>query len=128
MVKDQAKILVIEDEPPLRELYVELLTDSGYQVEFAVDGEAGLEKIQKGGWDLILLDVILPKIDGLNVLQQIQANPPITSNGPIVLLTALAQDSLVHKALNSGAAGYLVKPEITPEQVLQEVEKFLQQK
>ena len=125
MVDTPEKILVIEDELSLRELYIELLTDTGYQVDYAVDGEIGLEKIKKGGWDLILLDIILPKIDGLTVLQTLQNEPLSVSNGPIIMLTALAQDTLVHKALESGASGYLVKSEITPGQVLEEVKNFL---
>jgi len=121
------KILVVEDEPSLRELYVELLTDAGYDVDFAVDGQIGLDKIKKGGWNLILLDIILPKIDGMSILQTLKKDPPSNQNGPIILLTALAQDSLVHKGLESGASGYLVKSEITPDQVLEEVSNFLNQ-
>lgn len=124
-MEKQAKILVIEDEASLRELYVELLTDEGYNVSFAVEGEDGFTQIKKGNWDLILLDVILPKMDGITILKELKKLPPIKTNGPIVLLTALAEDKLIHTALANGATGYLVKSDITPDQVLQEVKNFL---
>lgn len=124
----QPRILVIEDEKPLRDLYVELLKEKGYDVESSADGLSGLSKLKSGGWDVILLDIILPKMDGISILELINKDPPSVSNGPIILLTALAQDSLIHKGLSLGAAGYLVKSEITPDSVLQEVHNFLQKK
>lgn len=126
MTDSKTKILVIEDEPPLRELYTELLSDEGYQVDSAIDGQIGIDKIKQGGWDLILLDIILPKMDGMTILQTLKNDPPKQKNGPIILLTALAQDTLVHKGLKLGAIGYLVKSEITPDQVLEQVKSFLQ--
>lgn len=126
MNDNKPRVLVIEDEAAMRELYVELLTDAGYEVDSARDGEEGLKKLQAGGWNLTLLDIVLPKIDGLTVLKLLQQQPPAQTNGPIVLITALAQETLVHDGLNSGASGYLIKSEINPDQVLSEVKNFLE--
>ena len=126
MSENNARILVVEDEESLRELYVELLVDAGYDVAFAVDGKEGLSKLLEGGWNLTLLDIMMPNMDGMTVLEHLQKEKPKQINGPIILLTALSQESLVHKGLSLGAAGYLVKSEITPDQVLQEVHNFLE--
>ncbi|MCH7541221.1 response regulator, partial [Patescibacteria group bacterium] len=66
------RILVVEDDQFLRELYDELLREEGYEVDLAPDGEIGLAKIIKGGYELILLDIMLPKIDGLEILRRVK--------------------------------------------------------
>jgi len=122
------RVLVIEDEEDIRDLYVELLQDAGYEVDSAVDGEIGSKKMKAGGWDLILLDIVMPQMDGLTVLDLLKNNPPMKANGPIILLTVLAQDNMIHKGLERGAVGYLIKSEVTPDQVLEEVRNFLGEK
>jgi CheY-like chemotaxis protein len=119
------KILVVEDDSYIRALYEEVLRDAEYQVETADDGISGLEKIKKGGYDLILLDVVMPKMDGLGVLTKLSQNPPLQKNGPIILLTNLAEDSTVQEAIRKGAASYIVKSDITPDQLIENVRKFL---
>jgi len=119
------KLLVIEDDQFLRELYDELLREEGYDVELAVDGEEGLNKVLKGGYDLILLDIMLPKIDGLEILRRVKDKPPEKPNGTIVLLTNLGQDSIIKEGFNLGASGYLIKSAMNPDQVLSEVKVFL---
>lgn len=125
MAGSAAKILVVEDDPLLRDLYFELLKDEGYDVVAAPDGQVGFDEIKKGGYDLVLLDVMLPKMDGLQILREVsQAKPPF-SIGPVVLLTNLGQDNIVKEAFEHGAAGYLIKSSFTPDQVLHEVRTFL---
>lgn len=123
---DQKRLLVVEDDLYLRDLYCEILTDAGFYVESASDGEEGLTKIQKGGWDLILLDIIMPKLDGIGVIQkmsQLQVEKP---NGKVVFLTNLSKDEDIKEALaHEGAAGYLIKSQYTPDQLLGEINKFL---
>jgi len=84
-----AKILLIEDEAGIRQVYADVLKKEGYTVETAEDGEAGLEKIKTGGYSLILLDIMLPKMDGLAILTELKKKAPQEANGPIVLLTNL---------------------------------------
>lgn len=119
------KILVVEDDQFLRELYDELLKEEGYEITLAEDGEKGLAQIQKGGFDLILLDIMLPKIDGLEILRRVKNKPPENPNGSTVLLTNLGQDSIIKEGFSLGASGYLIKSAMNPDQVLSEVKVFL---
>jgi len=120
-----SRILVVEDDQFLRELYEELLKEEGYNVVLAEDGESGLAEISKGGFDLILLDIMLPKIDGLEILRRVKNKPPETPNGITVMLTNLGQDSIIKEGFNLGASGYLIKSAMNPDQVLSEVKTFL---
>lgn len=122
---DKQRILVVEDDRLLRDLYVELLSDEGFVVESAVDGQIGLSKILEGGYNLILLDIMLPKKDGLTILDELKNLQPKSKNGPIVILTNLGQDDAIKRGLSAGAAGYLIKSALTPDQVLHEVRTFL---
>lgn len=119
------KILLIEDNPYIKELYTEVLQNAGYEVENAEDGISGVDKIQKGGYDLILLDMVMPKSGGLGVIKAASQNPPTTKNGPIILLTNLTKDHLVEQALSKGASSYIVKSDITPGQLIENVKKYL---
>lgn len=119
------KVLVVDDDLFIRELYEEVLKDDGFTVDSAVDGEEGLKKIQAGGYDLILLDVMMPKKDGLGVLGELSAHPPTEKNGPILLLTNLGHDPIIKEAINKGATSYLNKADMTPDQLLEKIKKFL---
>ena len=87
--------------------------------------EEGLDKFLLGGYDLVLLDIMLPKVDGLEILRKAKQTPPKKGNGPIVLLTNLGQDSIIKEGFTLGAAGYLIKSAMNPDQVLNEVKVFL---
>ncbi|MBI3887674.1 response regulator [Candidatus Microgenomates bacterium] len=121
----KAKILLVEDDKDTRDIYEEVLVDAGFVVDTAVDGAFGLEKASKGGYDMILLDLMMPNVDGLQFLERIGENPPKTPNGPILVLTNVSQDSVVQKALDLGATAYFIKANINPEQLLKEVRSFL---
>ena len=123
------KILLVEDDQFTRELYEEVLKDAGFDTTTAVNGEEGLSHIQEGGFDLILLDVMMPKIDGLEVLRFLRNEPPKTNNGPIVLLTNLTNDPVFNSAygLNVGVKDHIVKSDITPGDLLIKVKKFLEE-
>ncbi len=127
MEKKDKKILLVEDETELRELYEMLLKDAGYQVDSMPDGKTGLEAVQKGGYDLVLLDIMLPFIDGLEILEKTSKDPNAQPANSIVLLTNLAQDQTVAKALELGVRGYMIKSDYNPEQLLESVADFLNQ-
>lgn len=120
------KILIVEDDQFLREFYQELLQGEGFQVEIAEDGEVGLVKAKQGGYSLILLDIMMPKKDGLQVLRELKLAPPAAPNGPIVVLTNLGQDVIIKQCFEMGATGYLIKSSMNPDQVLTEVHSYLQ--
>lgn len=119
------KILVVDDDQYIRELYEEVLKEAGYTVETAVDGEEGLALMQKGGYDLVLLDVMMPKRDGLGVLSALNANPPVQKNGPIILVTNLGHDPIIKDAMQKGATSYMVKDSMNPDQFVENVKKQL---
>lgn len=120
-----AKILIVEDDQFLREFYQELLEEEGYLVETAADGEAGFNKIKADKYALVLLDIMLPKKDGIQILRDLKASSP-DHKSTIVVLTNLGQDSVVKECFNLGARGYLIKSALNPEQVLSEVKSYLQ--
>lgn len=120
------RVLIVEDDQFLREFYQELLESEGMLVEPAAEGESAVNKIHEGGYDLILLDIMLPKKDGLQILKETKANPPVKPNGPIVVLTNIGQDAIIKNCFEAGAAGYMIKSALNPDQVLQEIHNYLQ--
>lgn len=119
------KILIVEDDQFLREFYQELLQADGYLIDLAADGETAAEKLAEGGYDLVMLDIMLPKKDGLEILREIKTNPPKKLVGPVVVLTNLGQDAIIKQAFALGAAGYIVKSAMNPDQVLEEIHNYL---
>ena len=120
------KILIVEDDQFLREFYQELLESEGMAVETAPEGETASSKIHQGGYDLILLDIMLPKKDGLQILKENKLSPPVSPNGPIVVLTNIGQDAIIKNCFDAGAAGYMIKSALNPDQVLQEIHNYMQ--
>lgn len=121
---DPQRILVVEDDLFLRELYADILSGEGYKVDSAVDGEDALGKLKIGGYHLVLLDIIMPKMDGLSVMRQLQNNPPQIPNKCVVFLTNLDKDEEIRTALQLGQ-GYLIKSQITPGSLVEEVKMYL---
>ena len=111
-----AKILIIEDDPLMRRLYQKIFTFEKYEVESAEDGEEGLEKARKVKPTLILLDVMMPKMNGLQVLEKLKADPDLKKI-PVVMLTNLAGQKDAETALAKGAVKYIVKSEYEQKQV-----------
>lgn len=121
---DPKRILVVEDDLFLRELYADILSGERYEVDAAADGEAALQKMKVGGYDLVLLDIIMPKMDGLSVMRQMQNNPPQSPNRCVVFLTNLDKDEEIKTALQLGQ-GYLIKSQITPGSLVEEIKVYL---
>ena len=120
------KILVVEDDQFLREFYQELLNEEGYLIDVAADGEAALAKIWNNEYDLILLDIMLPKKDGVQILRELKVKPPKSSKVTIVNLTNNGQAAVIKECFALGAQGYLIKSALNPDQVLQEIKSYLQ--
>lgn len=119
------RILIVEDDQFLREFYQELLQTEGFIIDVAADGEVASAKIHEGGFNLVLLDIMLPKKDGLHILRDNKTNPPVKPNGPIVVLTNLGQDSIINSCFEMGASGYMVKSALNPDQVLTEIHNYI---
>jgi len=118
------KILIVEDDKFLRELIVRKLTNESYDVVQAVDGEQGLQKTKEEKPDLILLDLILPGIDGFEVLAQKKEDPFIASI-PVIVLSNLGQKEDVDKGLSLGATDYLIKAHFTPGEIIEKVRNII---
>ena len=118
------KILIVEDDKFLRELIVKKLSNEGYDVLEAVDGEQGLLQIKEGHPELVLLDLILPGIDGFEVLTQ-KREDPFTASIPVVILSNLGQKEDVDKGLSLGATDYLIKAHFTPGEIIEKVRNIL---
>ncbi|MCL5970216.1 MAG: response regulator [Patescibacteria group bacterium] len=119
-----AKILVVEDDLYLRELYAEVLKKEGYDVETAADGDEGYAKVSKGGWDLILMDIVLPKMNGLDILRKVSTEPAAKTNKSVVFLTNLDNADQMKEALLLGDA-YLIKSQVTPGNLTDEIKKYI---
>ena len=124
IIMNPARILVVEDDLFLRELYTDVLKAETYNVESAIDGEDALTKMKAGGYDLVLLDIIMPKMDGLEVMRRIKSEPPQTPNKIIIFLTNLDKDEEIKTALQLGD-GYLIKSQINPGSLVNEVKNYL---
>ncbi len=118
-----SKILIVDDDQYIRELYVEVLSDEKYEVDSAEDGVEGAEKLMKNAYDLVLLDIMMPRLDGLGVLQKLHDEKH--TNGKVVLLTNLSHGPVIEEAKKLGAAGYLIKADITPDQLVEKVKSYL---
>ncbi|MBI3572733.1 MAG: response regulator [Candidatus Kerfeldbacteria bacterium] len=122
----RAKLLLIEDDTFLAGMYVTKLTLESYQAELATDGKSGLEKAKKLKPDLILLDILLPKMNGFDVLRALKKDAA-TKNIPVILLTNLGQKDDVVKGLELGAADYLIKAHFMPSEVIAKIAEVLKQ-
>lgn len=120
------KILVIEDDKFLRELISQKLEKEGYDISGAMDGEKGIEAAKKDQPDLILLDLILPGIDGFEVLAKIKSEPDI-SQVPVIILSNLGQKDDIEKALKMGAVDYLIKAHFTPAEIIEKIRGIMKE-
>lgn len=122
-----AKIAIIEDDTLLSEMYSQKFKKDGYEVVRAGDGEEGFRLIKREKPNLILLDIMMPKMNGLQLLQALKADPDKEiTNIPIILLTNLARGMQdVNRGLELGAVAYLIKSRVKPVDVVAKVKEVL---
>lgn len=118
------KVLFIEDESALQRAATQILSEEGYQVLSALDGEIGLRLAREEMPDLILLDIILPKKDGFEVLGELKSDSA-TKNIPVIILTNLEGSADVQRALELGATTYLVKTNYRLQEVVEKVKQVI---
>lgn len=117
-------ILIIEDQKVLLDALVEKLTHAGYNVLTAEDGKSGLELFTNAVPDLVLLDIILPKMSGIEILKQVKQDPKVAQI-PIIVISNSGQPVEIEELLRIGVKDYLIKAEFEPEEVLEKMEKVL---
>jgi len=120
----KAKVMLVDDDMTLHEMYAERLRAEGYTVISAYDGEEALEKISKEMPDIILLDIMMPKINGIDVMKKLREDKK-TADIPIILLTALIQEINKIKGMMKEHDNYLIKSEIMPADVIKQIESSL---
>jgi DNA-binding response OmpR family regulator len=124
--KPEARVLVIEDDQFLRDLLTTKLEKENFQVTTAIDGPLGLEKIKDEMPDVILLDIILPGIDGFEVLKRVRTNVNMQlASLPIILLSNLGQEADIEKGRALGANDYLIKSNFTIDEIIEKLRKIL---
>ncbi len=117
------KILLVDDEAGFAELMRDLLVMDGYEVELAHDGEEGLEKLQSFTPDIIISDVVMPRLSGFDMFKKVKANPP-TSDIPFLFITGFQDDRVLQEARKIGVFGILKKP-VDIEQIEQRLTDLL---
>jgi CheY-like chemotaxis protein len=122
---DKKKILVVEDDLFLRDIYAETLKSTNFSVEFAKDGPEALEKIKQGGWDLVLLDVLLPEITGIEIMKQMQTQTLPTPNKKVIFLTNMDNQKEI-KEMNDLGIEFWIKSELTPAALLKKITPYLE--
>jgi len=117
-------ILLIEDDPFLIDIYTTKLKESGFGVAVATDGEQAIIKIKELKPDLVILDIVLPEVDGWEILRKIKSELKL-EDLKVIILSNLGQKEEVEKGINLGAVKYLIKAHYTPSQVVEEIKKVL---
>lgn len=118
-------ILFIEDEPNLQKTLGRVLEQEGYEVQSALDGQSGLALVKRTKPNLILLDLVLPKMDGFEVLQNLKNNPE-TKDIPVIVLTNLESPQDIERALSLGATTFMVKANYELKEVVKKIKELLQ--
>lgn len=122
MADKKIKVLLIEDEEMLANMYEVKFKNEGFDLIKALDGSVGFKLAKEQKPDFILLDIIMPKMDGFSVLKSLKEDEE-TKSIPVILLTNLGQEEDIDRGKKLGAVGYLVKANITPAEVVAEVKK-----
>lgn len=121
---NEKTILLVEDDPFLVDIYTTKLKDSGFLVETATDGASGLKKLKEKEFDLLVLDIVLPHIDGWQILKEIEGDEKF-KNLKVVIFSNLGQKEEVEKGLKMGAVKYFIKAHYTPSELVEEIKKIL---
>jgi len=124
------RLLVVEDDPFLSDIYNTKLRQAGFEVDLAMTGEDCLRKLNENVYDLMVLDIVLPQVDGWEILSRVKtireenSNPNINSL-KIIILSNLGQKEEIKKGLDLGADGFMIKAHFTPSEVAEEINKTL---
>ena len=124
MVAATAKILIIEDDRYISKMYQLKLSLDGFDVQVADDGRIGVDKVREFKPDIILTDILMPEMDGFEVIKIVKGDPE-TKDIPILIMSNLGQEDHIQKGLEMGAVGYIVKSQYTPSKVVEKIKEIL---
>lgn len=118
-------LLIVEDDPLMVRMYQKIFKFEGYDVDTAFDGEEGIEKVRKIKPTVVLLDIMMPKMNGIQVLEKIKSDPDIKKI-PVIVLTNLAGTQDAETALEKGAVRYIIKSEHDPKDIVRIVKEIIE--
>lgn len=118
-------LLIVEDDLSLQNLYKKIFTQAGYQVQVASHGQEALDRLETQHFDLILLDVMLPRLSGLDVLKTLRQSSALNQKTSVILVSNLDEPDFHKTAQEMGILGYINKANLTPRQVLDRVRSYL---
>ena len=118
------KILIVEDDFYIRDIYSKTLIQAGYDTFTASDGEEAISLVQQQTYDMILLDIMLPKKNGIEVLKVFRSAGSLVINTPVFLITNLGQEFIIKEGFKLGADGYFLKAKLTPPDIVSELNAF----
>jgi len=118
------KILIAEDDFFIRDIYSKVFSLSGYEVQVAVDGIDALEKIKANHYDMILLDIMMPRMTGIDVLKNVRTLTTPVKDTPIFIITNLGQQNVIEEAFKLGMDGYILKSQVSPQQIVDEINSY----
>jgi len=118
------KLLIAEDDFFIRDIYSKVFSLSGYDVQVAVDGVDAFEKIKAQQYDMILLDIMMPRMTGIDVLKNVRALSTPSKDTPIFIITNLGQQNVIEEAFKLGMDGYILKSQVSPQQIVDEINNF----
>lgn len=124
MAEGKEKILIVEDDMYINKMYQLKLNLEGYQVEIAENGRVGVDKTKSFKPDIILLDILMPEMDGFEVLKTVKGDKASKSI-PILIMSNLGQEDHIQKGKELGAVGYIVKTQYTPAKVVETIKEVL---
>lgn len=124
---EQKKILIVEDDRYISKMYQLKLSLEGYEVEVAENGRQGVDKVKEFMPDIMLLDLLMPELDGFEVLKIVKGDEA-TKNIPVLIMSNLGQEDHIQKGMGMGAVGYIVKSQYTPSKVVETIKQVLGEK
>ena len=125
---NKPKVVIVEDDKNLLDLYAYQFKNAGFDVVKAEDGRQGLSTIMSEKPDLVILDIMLPKLDGLSMLKELRLSPGSVGRTPVIVLTALSDKAFADEAMRLGANEYFIKTEFMPNKMMDKIKKHLKNK
>ena len=123
---EKKNILIVEDDNFVAEVYLAKLTEMGYEAILAQNGEEGLAALKKDKIDMILLDILMPIMSGMEMLEEIKKNEE-WKNIPVILLTNVGEKESIQKVREMGVKNYLIKSHFTPAEVIEKIESVFKE-
>lgn len=121
------RILLVEDNRSIKDIYKRILEEEGFEVSAVEDGFTAQQEIKNGEWDLLLLDIMLPKLDGLSLLKDLMKDPNL-SGKPVLVISNVNEPEFINQCIQLGVREYIIKAEVLPSDILEHVVRYLSSK